>query len=214
MASLITTLTTPIEAPTDAHIRSTAEAAIVGGDAEIDAHIDARAAAKAGKGQRTDTIEPVLRGVEAQATTTAAFASNGVYLYHFRLDADFPVAKIAFYIAATTAGSVAFGLSTSADMATFTRVAHTGPLAAGLANTRTEYPLLTPPYICLAGVDYWFDFGLTDGTLTVPRLGMIAAIGLGQKTALVKTGAYSSGIPDTITGVAGHNAVPWFGLVS
>ena len=173
---------------------------------------DAHIASLAGLEQRTDRFEPRDARLLANPTFNT-LSANDVLLIHFRLAQDFLVAKLGILIN-PSAGNVDLGIATSADMATFTKVASTGAVAAGTANEIME-PALTTPYLCRAGVNYWFMLGVTNATMgiysTGPMSSKIAAL---MKTSLYKANAWSSGLPATVTGASTNSVVPWFVLTA
>lgn len=172
---------------------------------------EARVASYAGREQRMDRFEP--RDATLTGTSLSfSPAANDVLLAHFRLAQDFRVTKLGIYLGAT-AGNVDMGIATSADMATFTKVASTGSVAAGTANDLME-TALTAPYTCLAGVNYWFMLGATSSSIVFLTTGMMSKIALAQKTSIYKAGAWSSGLPAAVTSVAGNGFVPWFVLIA
>lgn len=173
---------------------------------------DEHIASLAGLEQRTDRFEP--RDARTLASPSFnTFSANDVALIHFRLAQDFTVSKLGIFIS-PSAGNVDLGIATSDDMATFTKVASTGSVAAGTANEIME-PSLTTPYLCRAGVNYWFMLGVTNATLGVYATGpMSSKIAALMKTSLYKPSAWSSGLPATITGASASSIVPWFVLTA
>ena len=173
---------------------------------------DAHIASLAGLDQRTDRFEP--RDARTLASPSfSTFSANDVALIQFRLARDFTVATLGILIN-PSAGNVDLGIATSDDMATFTKVASTGSVAAGTANEIME-PALSAPYLCRAGVNYWFMLGVTNATLGVYATGSGSSkITTLMKTSLYKPSAWSSGLPATITGASTNVIVPWFVLGS
>lgn len=162
--------------------------------------------------QYPDVVEP-LDGMLASSTSTAAFTTNSVYLYRFRVEEPFPLASFDWLLGATSAGNVAFGVYTF-DGTNYNRVAATADGGAGTINVVNNRAIASPPYLLVPRVDYWRAFGLTDGTLTILRLGIASAIGGASQRALVKASVYSAGLPSQISSPVGVNVIPWMALKS
>jgi hypothetical protein len=167
--------------------------------------------------QFSDLIEPVIPLISVGATTTAVGAlASAVFLYRFRVDRAITIANMKLWVAGTAAGNVALGIYTESG-GTWTRVATTAETAAAGTNGIQTIALATPASIALApGTDYYAALGgdASTGTLTILRGGSIvgAALAALGNRSLFKAGAYSSGLPTSITTPVGSTTPYWIGM--
>lgn len=138
------------------------------------------------------------------AAAAASIVANQAYLHLFRVDRAVLVSK-ATYGVGTASGNVDLGIYTSADQATFTRVASTGSTAASGSSTFQTISL-TAAYQLVPFTDYWAVFAADNATITANRTGAITG-GTFRGRSVIKTTAWSSGLPTSITSVASGSAV-------
>lgn len=147
----------------------------------------------------------------------AVITANTVYLIRLpRVATNMTLTAIEICNGATVAGNLAAGLMTTTDPvvtaqntfdATFTRVAHTGAIAAAGTSTWQSLPL-TASYTYLANTDLWVAFGGTDGTHTVYRTTPNSVASRADGLNIAKASAYSSGIPTPLTGMGSSVFAP------
>lgn len=171
----------------------------------------AQAAAYAASDQYPDRIEPVPASL-AGGSTTASFAAGVTYSYRFRVTAPITVARSEVALGATAAGQVDHALCTSPDAgATLVRAAHSG-LLTPTANAVHVAPL-DAAVALVPGTDYWWCMRITDGTITLLRLGTSAVAGARGNQVRQHVGLAGTDVPPSFAaGTAGTGAQPWFAL--
>jgi len=139
------------------------------------------------------------------ALAVASLTQNAVYLV--RLDSIFapvPTNRLTVVIG-TAVGNIDLGLYTY-DGTTFTRQVSTGSTAAVGTNALQTLTLTDTD----VQPDWYAAIGLDGSGLTTARVAHSAASPNGlTKRAYIKTSAWSSGLPDTITGAAVSGIMPY-----
>jgi len=146
-----------------------------------------------------------VNGKSTINTLAAWPAANTGYGWRFRLGRRTRVDAILFPVGVTS-GNVDAGLYTSADVGvTQTRIASSGSVAAGAANTSQALTLTAPVWL-EAGTDYWVWFAVDNITLTLPRTTIHAAHVYG---GMIMTKATSFPLPASIATASASTVLAW-----
>jgi len=145
---------------------------------------------------------------------SAAVGASVIYLMRLPRVVTPMTLSWAEYFCSVAAGNVAVGLMTTTDAfeteaqalaATYTRVAHTGAVAAAGVNVHQRLTFAAP-YNYLPDTNLWVAFGGDTGTLQVGRAASVGALFTRRADAIIKSAGYSSGIPSTLTTLAAAGA--------
>lgn len=140
--------------------------------------------------------------------SAAAVSANAVYLLRGRLDVSKVLSSMSVDIFTTAVGNIDLGWYLISG-SNYVRQDHAGPTAIGGSTTvQTIAQILARPVP--AGVDFWLGVG-SDTNPTIARFVSIARINaIGAKCVSI-AGAYSSGLPSTISiaSTAGSALSPW-----
>jgi len=138
---------------------------------------------------------------------TAASTANTIALTRLpRVIVSYRVTRMGVINGTVVAANMDLALMTSSDEVNFTRVASSGPIAAA-GSSVIQWLTLTAAYVLVPGVDYWAAWG-EDALNPVVRF--VPSVGLGVVKAehVSKATAWASGIPATLTGMAGSAFSP------
>lgn len=129
-------------------------------------------------------------------------SANPVYLYKLpQVAVPFLVTRIG-YCVGVAAGNVDAGLYTRSGT-TYTRVASSGSTAAAGSSVMQDLTMTTP-YTINPGQELFVAFGTDSATITLLRLSAsVTAWCADDNAMLVKTGAWSSGLPASIATPSG-----------
>lgn len=141
-------------------------------------------------------------------SSTGTLTANAVYLVRFRVFAPTTFPSFSLYVASAS-GNIDGGIYTRSGT-TYTRQNATGSTLASGSNA-VQTIAFTTPLLAVPGVDYFAALGIDNGTATVARVSVNTNASFGDYS-LVKTGAWSSGLPASISSPAGSTVTPWLGL--
>lgn len=179
--SLLTSLNSPIETPTDAHI-----AAVAG-----------EAATRSGN----------LSTMDESLSAAAAITANTVYLASLNIAIrSGPYTELHHLLGATVSGNVAAGFYTY-DGTTFTRIANSGIVAVGTLNTEQTMTMLaaaSPNHD-----DRVFAAFVASAAIFTHYRGITTPAAVGMGRAYMKAAAWDAtdGLPATITSAAAADKI-------
>jgi len=160
---------------------------------------------------------PAFLDVWPQRSGAAVIAANTISLSRLPRTPKARSLSWADVFVATAAGNIAVALMTTTDSvstdaqaiaATFTRVAHTGEIAAAGAGVHQRLTFITP-YDYALGTDLWIAFGGNNASLSIGRHSILTGLSTAGALGLAKASAYSLGIPATLTALAATAYLPY-----
>jgi hypothetical protein len=147
---------------------------------------------------------------------TASVTAEAVHLSAIQFATDDLITSMTWGVGTNTGvEQIDLGLYTF-DGTTYTRVAHTGVTTiVGTSGSSVQTINLTAPFTPMPGVTYYAAFAYTlngGASITAARTATHEGVSGWTKRGLRKSGAWSSGLPATITAPVNFPATVWMGF--